>query len=162
MFIRPTLRLPSVLSLQAETLDAWGVRGLLLDLDNTLMPPHSGCYSPEILAWLHQMTRHGIVLYILTNNPNEAYVQAAAAQCGAGALTAARKPSQKSFQRALGAMNLPPSQVAMVGDQVIADILGGQWAGTFTVLVEPLTRKTENGFIRLCRTVERCLLQPTG
>ena len=50
----------------------------------------------------------------------------------------AGKPNPKAFRRGAQALNLPPEQVGMVGDQLFTDVLGGNLAGLHTILVRPL------------------------
>jgi predicted HAD superfamily phosphohydrolase YqeG len=56
---------------------------------------------------------------------------------------------------------LPASQVAVVGDQVFTDVLGGNLAGAYTVLVRPISQK-ELGYTRLVRRLERLILKVMG
>ena len=51
---------------------------------------------------------------------------------------AARKPSRRKLKEAARAMDLPVSQVAMVGDRLFTDVLAGNRLGMFTILVEPM------------------------
>ena len=64
----PTLYLQSIACLQPAQLQRWGVRGLILDVDNTLTTHDNPVPHPEVLIWLEQMRSAGIAMIILSNN----------------------------------------------------------------------------------------------
>lgn len=150
----------SVADITPEFLAARGLRGLLLDLDNTLVPYHSYDDFPRSARWVEEMTGSGIRLALLSN----ATVKRAEQWRGRLALEGtgmAGKPNPAAFRRAAEGLGLPPQQVGMVGDQLFTDVLGGNLAGLHTILVHPLI---DNALphTRIARLLERRVLAHHG
>ncbi len=137
-----------------------GLRGLLLDLDNTLIPYGSYQDRAEIIAWAAELRRADIKLYLLSN----ATAKRAAFWLGKldfVGVGLAGKPLQRSYRRALMAMQLPASQIGMVGDQLFTDILGGNIAGMYTIMVHPIVNNALP-HTHLARRLERLVLKRYG
>ncbi|AXG98072.1 YqeG family HAD IIIA-type phosphatase [Deinococcus wulumuqiensis] len=158
--LRPDDLIAHVSQITPEFLAARGLRGLVLDLDNTLIPYRSYEDAAEMIAWASDLRGAGIGLYLLSN----ATAKRAAfwlPKLGFGGVGMAGKPNPRAFRRALHTLGLPAHQVAMVGDQVFTDVLGGNLTGMHTVLVEPLI---DNALphTRLARMLERQVLRRYG
>jgi HAD superfamily phosphatase (TIGR01668 family) len=156
-FVTPHLRLGSVLELRAADLRRLGLDGLLLDLDCTLKDHGAAALGAEVIAWAAALRAEGVGLCLLSNG-RPAKVRAFAAVLGIPAVPRAFKPLPFGCRVALGRLGLDPRRVALVGDQLFADVLAGRLAGLFTVLVEP-TSLEEPWFTRLKRPLERLLLR---
>ena len=153
----PTLYLPSITRLQPKQLECWGVRGLILDVDNTLTTHDNPQPHPEVLLWLEQMRSAGISMMILSNN-HPPRVEPFAKLLELPFTADAAKPLPKGFRRAAARLGLPREQIAVVGDQIFTDILGGNFFGTKTVLVEPIQLEA-TWFFRVKRRLERSILR---
>lgn len=147
---RPRAVLPSLLLLTPDWLRARGLRGVILDLDNTLLPYGEEGLTQEVQAWLEALKRD-FPIYLLSN-ALPARFQRIQEALGLPGHAPALKP-WRGFRRALRALGLPPEAVAVVGDQVFTDILGGNLVGAYTVLVPPL-RPEEHPYTRLVRLLE--------
>jgi len=136
--LEPELRLLRVTELTPERLKALGVRGLLLDLDNTLLPPKDpGPLPEEIQRWAEGLKAHGIRLALVTNaKPHR--VRRAAAALGVPGAGPVAKPLPFGFLWGLKVLGLPKDEVLAVGDQVFTDLLGARLLGLRFALVEPL------------------------
>lgn len=156
--IRPDRLAPSVHEVDYEALRARGIRAVLFDLENTLCPWRAGELDPATWALLEGLQGRGLRLAVLTNAalPSDHPLLRALHERGIPVLAKARKPLRRGFRRALGELGVPPSQAAVVGDQLLTDVLGGRRAGLLTVLVDPLTPR-ESLPTRFNRTVERLL-----
>ncbi len=139
MNVRPDHRVDRVERLDASRLAALGLRGLLLDLDETIMPAAAAAPSASVRVWAHELRRAGVRLAIVSNG-RPARVTAAARALGIPGRALAGKPWPRAFRRALALLDLPPAEVAMVGDQLFTDVAGARAAGLRTVLVPPLSR----------------------
>ncbi|RJF73367.1 MULTISPECIES: YqeG family HAD IIIA-type phosphatase [Deinococcus] len=158
--LRPADLIDHVQQITPEFLAARGLRGLLLDLDNTLIPYRSYQENTEVVRWAHDLQDAGIRLYLLSNATGKRadFWLSRLAFAGVGM---AGKPHPRAFQRGARELGLPPEQVGMVGDQVFTDVLGGNLAGLHTILVRPLA---DNGLphTRAARLLERQVLGRYG
>lgn len=158
--LRPDDLIDHIRQITPEFLAARGLRGLLLDLDNTLIPYGSYDENAEVVAWAAGLREAGIRLYLLSNATGKRanFWLARLAFAGVGM---AGKPNPQAFRRGAQELGLPPQQVGMVGDQVFTDVLGGNLAGLHTVLVRPLA---DNALphTRLARRLERRVLRHYG
>lgn len=136
--------------------ERWGVRGLVVDLDNTLVPWNSREVTPDGEAWLRAVKQAGINVCLLTNNYSSA-ARAIADDFGVSSIAGALKPSPWAFRGALRALGVAAKQAAVVGDQLFTDVLGGKLAGMRAVLVRPLGT-AEFPTTKIIRLLERPLL----
>ncbi len=158
--LRPSLVLASVLDITPAFLQSHGLKGLLLDLDNTLIPYGSYDERAEVSHWAREVQASGCSLYLLSNATRErARVWAARLELPGVGL--AGKPFAREYRRGLSSIDLPADQVGMVGDQLFTDVLGGNWAGMFTIMVRPIS---DNALphTRLTRRLERLVLKRYG
>ncbi|MBD2099409.1 YqeG family HAD IIIA-type phosphatase [Leptolyngbya sp. FACHB-261] len=140
--IKPDLVLGgTVLDLTPELLHRHRLAGMVLDVDDTLVPMSSSEVTAELGEWLAQ-TRQLTTLWLVSNNPSSNRIGRIAAALDLPYIHGAGKPSRRKLRQAVGAMNLPPHQVAMVGDRLFTDVLAGNRLGLFTILVEPVVSPT--------------------
>jgi HAD superfamily phosphatase (TIGR01668 family) len=156
----PTIRVASVPEIHLETLRSLGIKGLIFDLDDTLVHAIEPRAHPEMMAWIEAI-RAEFKIYIVSNNPRRDRVELAALHLDLPFHHAAKKPSRRFFRAALETMKLQPSEVAIVGDQLFTDVLGGNRLGAVTILVDPLSpeRKWHR---KVMRSVERFMLASQG
>ena len=137
--LRPDLRVDRVERLTARRLQSLGLEGLLLDLDETLLPAAADLPTSDVIVWAHELRAAGVRLAIVSNGrPSRVARVARALEVPARALTG--KPWPGAFRRGLAQLRLPPDRCAMVGDQLFTDVVGARAAGLRTVLVPPLSR----------------------
>jgi HAD superfamily phosphatase (TIGR01668 family) len=148
----PDIYLSSATLITSGDLRARGIQGLLLDIDGTLKDFESHDVGPSVLAWLQQLKADGIRMCLLSNG-RARRIGPLAAQLQLPFVAEALKPSPKGCRRALETIGLSASCVAIVGDQIFADVLAGRLAGLHTVLVRPSSR-VEPWFTRLKRPLE--------
>ncbi|WP_026099988.1 YqeG family HAD IIIA-type phosphatase [Fortiea contorta] len=127
----------SVLTLTPDIIRQYELRGLVLDVDETLVPITVGAVSPELRQWVEQI-RSCTALWLVSNNLSEARIGGIARSLNLPYYLGAAKPSRRKIRAALRAMDLPVHQVAMVGDRLFTDVLAGNRLGMFTILVEPI------------------------
>ncbi len=152
----------SVLLITPALLLEHGLKGLILDVDDTLVPTWEQDVSPEVMAWLTQIKLQ-VDLWLVSNNLNHGRIRRIAETLGVPFLMGAAKPSRRKLRQALTAMNLPTEQVAMVGDRVFTDVLAGNRLGMFTILVRPMGQslQAQQGLF-LLRTIEIALSRLLG
>jgi uncharacterized protein len=154
-FLRPDAIFTDILDITPETLQALQVRGIIFDLDNTLMPPHTSELTPCITQWLGRLKEVGFPFIIVSNNHNPGYLKRAEHVLGIPVLGPARKPSARMILQACEWLKLPPQEVVLIGDRPLTDLWSGQRAGCRTLLVDPLMRANEHGLTHLLRALER-------
>lgn len=139
--LAPKAWLPSVTDITPAYLNAHGIRGLILDLDETLVTAISHTPADQVLEWIAAM-RSEFQLYIVSNNNSGRRVKRVAEELDLPCLHQAFKPRRGGFRRALAAMGLEAHEVAIVGDQLFTDVLGGNRLGAHPILVTPLSPET--------------------
>lgn len=127
----------SVLHLTPDLLKHHQIKGVVLDVDETLVPFKERSVSETLKGWV-DLIRPDVSLWLVSNNISQARIGAIAEALDLPFINAAGKPSRRKVKRAVEAMNFPVEQVAMVGDRLFTDVLAGNRLGMFTVLVEPM------------------------
>lgn len=154
----PHRMIDSVVEVPAADLKAQGIRGVILDLDNTLVLWHQEEMAAEITTWLEDLKAAGLKLCILSNSVLGSRSERIAERIGCAFVRKAAKPSRQGFRRAMLAMATPPEATAIVGDQMFTDILGGNRCGIYTIMVKPI-HKHEFPYTRyVSRPPEKLLL----
>jgi uncharacterized protein len=128
-----------ICSLTPELMAQHGLRGLILDVDDTLVGNSDIEASPEVQQWVDMMRQH-YQIWLISNNLSNRRIQRVAESLNLSSSYRSRagKPSRRVVREALNAMQLLPEQVAMVGDRLFTDTLAGNRLGMFTVLVQPV------------------------
>lgn len=153
----PTLYKKRLQDITEEELRALGVRGLFLDVDNTLTTHRSQHLDPAINDWLFRMQAAGIGLTVVSNS-NPGRVRPFAEKIGLRHIAFACKPFPFGFWRAARRLGLPLRECAAVGDQVFTDILGAHLAGVRSVQVMPIKMETGKPLMAVKRRIEARIL----
>jgi HAD superfamily phosphatase (TIGR01668 family) len=127
----------SVLNLTPDIIQEYGLKGLVLDVDDTLVPIRVASASPELQKWVEEIRGH-VSLWLVSNNLSEARIGGIARSLNLPYYLGAAKPSRRKLRAALEEMKLPVEKVGMVGDRLFTDVLAGNRLGMFTILVEPI------------------------
>ncbi len=138
MLLCPHRLVESVWQIDPNELFQSGIRGLILDLDNTLVRWREEEMTQEVTTWLVKVQALGIKLCIMSNSLVSTRSVRIAQRLGATNVSRARKPSRQGFRRALEALGTEPGATAIVGDQMFTDILGGNRAGIYTIMVKQI------------------------
>ncbi|MCJ7822281.1 MAG: YqeG family HAD IIIA-type phosphatase, partial [Armatimonadetes bacterium] len=152
--LRPTRLAEAVWDVDLDWLVGRGIRGLVLDLDNTLVEWEGTRVRPEVRAWLDAARARGLGLCLASNAMRSGRVGRMARELGLIPVAHAGKPLPAAFRRAMAALGTPASATCMIGDQLFTDVLGANCLGITTVLVTPLRRR-ESVHTRLIRLIER-------
>jgi uncharacterized protein len=127
----------TILSLTPDILKKYGLRGLILDVDETLVPMGVAQASAELGEWVEEL-RPIASLWLVSNNLSQNRISRIAKSLNLPYALGAGKPSRRKLRQAVAAMNIPVEEVAMVGDRLFTDVLAGNRLGMFTILVEPM------------------------
>ena len=155
-FLCPTQVVDDIYQINLQTLWNKGIRGIITDLDNTLVPWNDNEVMPEVFDWVEQAKEAGFKVCIVSNN-NLKRGGELSEQFGVPAVWKAVKPRRGAFRKALEIMKLKPSEVVVIGDQVFTDVLGGNRLGLHTILVTPIDKREFIG-TRCVRQVEKAVL----
>lgn len=158
--LRPRVILPHIYDITPAFMELHDLGGLLLDLDNTLIPYGSYDEQAEVKHWAGALQAAGYPLYLLSNARRER-ARVWAERLGLPGVGLAGKPFAREYRRGLTVLDLPAHRVGMVGDQLFTDVLGGNWSGMFTIMVRPIS---DNALphTRFARRLERLVLKRYG
>jgi HAD superfamily phosphatase (TIGR01668 family) len=136
----PKMYVSSVLSIEPELLSNKGIRCVLFDLDNTLIPRDQIILSEDVSQWIKSLVDKGIKVCVVSNNGPDR-IGRIADICTLPFVCRAAKPRRNAFRRAMSMLEVSAEETAVVGDQIFTDILGGNRLGLFTILVVPMPGK---------------------
>ncbi|HEY9750496.1 MAG TPA: YqeG family HAD IIIA-type phosphatase, partial [Allocoleopsis sp.] len=121
--LQPDLNLEgSILTLTPQIVQQYGLKGLILDVDETLVPFRTTQASSELLYWVEDI-KQVATLWLVSNNLSESRIRGIAQSLSLSYIFGAGKPSRRKLRQAVAAMDLPIEQVAMVGDRLFTDVL---------------------------------------
>lgn len=158
MILKPDYNVISLFDIDFKQLKASGINAVLFDLDSTVMPSKSGAYPPEVKDLLSSLNQNFVVA-IISNNKNKDYIAKVQAISDFKVVGYANKPSPKIMAEFLKSVNLKPEEAVMIGDRPLTDILAGKLLGSKTILVDSITRNTENKLTRIVRWLERLTIR---
>ena len=152
-----------IYQITGEALERRGIRLLLADLDNTLVPYGVPLPDKKLKPWRDDLAVHGVSLFILSNNRHESRPRIFAQGLEVPYIGHAGKPKRASFVKAMERQGVTAAQTAIVGDQVFTDVLGGNRAGVATILVKPIRLAGNPGrYLRYAAEVPFRLLSKGG
>jgi HAD superfamily phosphatase (TIGR01668 family) len=157
----PDLVLSSFLDLDRAMLLQRGIRGLVFDLDNTIVRRDASFLSPAADLKLRDLLAGGFRVAIVSNN-GSVRVSSLAGTLGVPYVSRAVKPFGAGFKRAMRLTGTGRRETAVVGDQIFTDVLGGNLLGLYTILVRPLPGREFIGTRLISRPLEKLVLARLG
>ncbi|GAE87632.1 YqeG family HAD IIIA-type phosphatase [Acetivibrio straminisolvens] len=136
----PDLQADRVQDIDLDFLVKNNIKGLILDIDNTLVPEHVEEADENTIAWIDKVRKMGFRVCIVSN-ASEKRVIKFNNKLNVDFIHRASKPSCKSFVKAMEIMNTKASETAVIGDQIFTDIYGGNKVDMFTILVTPIDKR---------------------
>ena len=155
-YFLPDQHVKSIFDITPESLIEKGVKGIITDLDNTLVEWDRPSATPKLIEWFENMKKHNILVTIVSNN-NEERVKSFSDPLVTPYIYRARKPMTIAFNRAVKEMGLKKEETVVIGDQLMTDVFGGNRGGFHTILVIPVAQ-TDGVATRFNRAIERRLL----
>ena len=137
----PDVYLDSAYEVAFESLYLKGFRGVIFDIDNTLVP-HGAPADERSIALFERLRRIGFESALLSNN-KEPRVKSFNDKVHSRYLYKAGKPAGKGYFAAMEMMGTEPATTVFVGDQLFTDVWGAKRAGILTYLVKPIHPKEE-------------------
>ncbi len=138
-----------------ERLKNKNLKGLILDVDNTLREWNLDP-TESVVKWLEMLRDSGISICLVSNN-RRTRIERLSRKLSLHAIHGALKPRKKAFLSALELTGTNPNETAVVGDQIFTDIYGGNRLNMYTIFVRPIALK-DNILVRLKRPLERFIL----
>lgn len=140
MKLYPDIYLNNIKEINLELLKENKIKGLILDVDNTLID-----YDKNLLEgvkeWCDNLKQNKIKICILSNTNKVKKVEKVAKILDLEYIYFAHKPNKKGFLKARNLLGLKVNEIATVGDQVFTDVLGGNRVGMFTILTKPIDER---------------------
>lgn len=154
--VRPWRRERAITDVDVDELAASGVRCVLFDRDNTVVPRDTGVAPESVMDWICRVREAGIALCMVSNNFHSRQVEASAAELGCAVVHHAMKPAPFAVRRALALVGVDASESVLIGDQVFTDVMAGNLAGVRTILVEPQST-SDLWYTHIFRVFERAI-----
>jgi len=130
----PKLMFPALTAVSPEKLYANGIRLLMLDFDNTIVPYTTTVPAAEMEYWIQSALASPLQICVVSNSKRSRVVEFCR-RYGMDCITHARKPFGSGIRRCISRYGCTPETSALVGDQIYTDVLGGNLAGVTSVLV---------------------------
>ena len=140
MILYPNAHLNNVREITINFLQKNKIKALILDVDNTLID-YDKNLPKETIDWAENLKNSNIKLYILSNTNKKEKVKTVAEKLGIEYMYFAKKPLKTGFKKVQEKLKEPAQNIAVVGDQIFTDIIGGNRCKMFTILVEPIAEK---------------------
>lgn len=153
MFV-PRKRVRSIYDIDLEQLKASGIKGIITDLDNTLVQTRAPYPDEQVAAWFDSLTASGFKVVIVSNNTYRRVSQFSDS-LQVPFVYKARKPTSTGFRKSLALLELSAQETAVIGDQILTDVFGGNRLGMFTILVQPVTLEGEKTVTKVNRALEK-------
>ena len=153
----PEYRFDTFDKVTAEFLLSKGIRGVLLDVDNTLEPYENPLPGDHVKEWLAELKEQGISAAIVSNNGGER-INLFNSELGLPVYYKAKKPFKKNVLNAMKDMGTDKSNTILMGDQVFTDVWAAHNTGIRAILVPPIKDKTDV-FTKFKRLLEKPILK---
>lgn len=140
MKLYPNGHFDRVEQITIEYLQANQIKALILDVDNTLIDYQKNL-SKSVITWTRELKQENIKLYILSNTNHKEKVEKVAKALEIPYRNLAKKPLKSGFLKVQKDLKEKAENIAVVGDQIFTDIVGGNRCQMFTILVEPINPK---------------------
>ena len=141
----------------ADFLTSIGVKGIVLDVDNTLEPYENPLPGDHVKQWLTELKEQGISAAIVSNNGGER-INLFNSELGLPVYYKAKKPFKKNVLNAMKDMGTDKSNTILMGDQVFTDVWAAHNTGIRAILVPPIKDKTDV-FTKFKRLLEKPILR---
>ena len=157
MNVYPSLYLDSVKNINPTLLKKNNIKGLILDVDNTLIDYYRNLVDGAE-KWCEELKNEGIKCIILSNSNKKRKIEEVAEKLNIDYIMFAKKPLKSGFKRALSKLELKPEEVAVVGDQLFTDVIGAKRMNMFSILVKQVGEK-DIFITKLKRPIENAIIK---
>lgn len=157
MLLYPKFYCKRITNLNVEFLKENNIKGLILDVDNTLID-----FDLNVLEglekWHEEIKKNGIKTIILSNTNKKEKIKKISTLLDIDYIMFAKKPLKSGFKKAKQKLNLKEENIAAVGDQIFTDVIGANRCKMFSILVEPINKK-DIWITRFKRPIEKMIIK---
>lgn len=146
----------TIYDIDFENMRNLGMEGLIVDIDNTVVPWNSWNISERLRNWIEYLKGLGYKICLMSNGQRKR-IKHLADELGIQAVVAARKPSKRGYEQGIKFLNISSDKILVVGDQIFTDILGGNRMNLYTILVNPIGKR-EFITTKLMRQIEKIVM----
>lgn len=157
MFLYPKGYFDSVRDIKIEYLKENEIKAIILDVDNTLIDYYKN-FPKGTKEWVARLKEYGIKFCILSNSNKIEKVKDVAKQIDVPYFYFAKKPLKIGFKKAKKLLNVEEKHIAVVGDQIMTDIIGANRCKMFSILVKPIKEK-DIIITRIKRPIENLIIK---
>lgn len=136
----PDIYQKSIFAIDYQKLINRGIKCLLFDLDNTMVPISMKAPNKKLKDFVEDLKKKGFKVIIFSNSNKKRllpFKNELEVDCSASS----KKPNPKKFLQVLRIYGYAVSEVAIIGDQLLTDVIGGNRVGITTILVNPISTK---------------------
>ncbi len=155
--IYPDYYCDKVTDITLELLRENGIKGVILDVDNTLIDFDENLLD-GVKSWANRLKEKGVKLIILSNSNKVEKVKTVAKALEIEYFYFATKPLKRGFKKAQKQLQLENAEIAVVGDQIFTDIIGANRSKMFSILVNPISQK-DMWMTKVKRPLEEKIIQ---
>ncbi len=134
----PDFYYKNIYEISYKKLKSKNIKTLLFDLDNTIVEAHKKVINLKARKLFQQLQADGFTVMIFSNSPKRR-VQIFEKALGVKGYAMSFKPYSIGFQKVFQKNNFVKEETAIIGDQILTDIVGGNQFGIYTILVTPLS-----------------------
>lgn len=153
----PDIYQKSIYTIDYNKLKNRGIKCLLFDLDNTLVPASVKVPNKKIKELFTELKEKEFTIVLFSNSPKKRLAPFKE-ELEIDALASAKKPLSRSFLKVMRQYKLTVSEVAIIGDQLLTDIWGGNRVGITTILINPVSKK-DMVFTKINRAFEDSIIK---
>lgn len=153
----PNIYQKSIYLIDYSKLLSYGIKTLLFDLDNTIIDVNTGEMPSKAKDLFISLKQKGFKIIIFSNSPKKK-VNKYKEYLGVDGVHFALKPFSRKFKEVIRNYNLDTNKTAIIGDQLLTDVLGGNKMGILTILVNPVTDK-DSIFTVFNRFIEKRIMK---
>lgn len=136
----PDMYQQSIYTIDYQKLLSKGIKCILFDLDNTLVPVTDRQPTKKLKELFDELKRQGFKIIIFSNSHRKR-LKPFKDELNVDCCASARKPFKEKFLLVLKEYHYNINEVAIIGDQILTDIVGGNKVGILTVLINPISNK---------------------
>lgn len=140
MLVYPKFYCNNVRDVKLEFLKQNNIKGIILDVDNTLIDYYRK-FEEGTIEWVKNLKENGIKFCIVSNSNNVEKVKYVSEILDIPYFYFAKKPFKFGFMKAQKQMQLPVQNIAAIGDQIMTDVIGSNRCKMFSILVKPIMEK---------------------